>query len=123
MSRLAIGKTDEATAAAGARRAERRCRESTPPVMPIRVEFYGIARLRAGAPSCELDDAAECACLGELLQRLERLFPTLARECLHNGRLCAGYLANLDGRTFVTDPATPLVPGQAVLILSSDAGG
>jgi molybdopterin converting factor small subunit len=32
-------------------------------------------------------------------------------------------MANLNGQRFVTDPATALKPGDAILILSTDAGG
>jgi hypothetical protein len=34
-----------------------------------------------------------------------------------------GYLANVGGRSFITDPRHPLRPQDPVLILSADAGG
>ncbi len=78
---------------------ERSRSQGTPLVIPIRVEFYGIVRLRAGAAGCELDAAADGLCLGEVLRRLERRFPALAGECLHDGRLRR--LLGQPGRTHV----------------------
>ena len=91
--------------------------------MSVRVEFYGMARQRAGAAQCELDTAGGPLCLSQILRRLENQYPALVGVCLRDGQLCSGYIANLDGLQFVRDPATPVQPGQAVLILSADAGG
>lgn len=87
--------------------------------MTITVELFGIPRSRAGAARVEL----EADSLHALLDELVRRFPDLADECIDSGRLRAGYLANLNGERFVTDPATPLHAGDAILILSADAGG
>ena len=91
--------------------------------MSVRVEFYGIVRQRVGTSYCELEMADGPLCLSQILRRLEQQYPALASDCLQNGRLCTGYVANLDGQEFVMDPATPVRPGQTVLILSADAGG
>ena len=91
--------------------------------MSVRVEFYGMVRQRAGTSHCELDTADGPLCLSQILRQLEQQYPALVGDCLQDGRLRTGYIANLDGREFVRDPTTPVRPGQAVLILSADAGG
>lgn len=87
--------------------------------MSIRVEFFGIPRQRTGVASA----CVEAASLGEMLDEVGRLFPRLAADCLDGPSLRPGYVASVNGRKFVTDPATPLAGGDAVLILSADVGG
>ena len=87
--------------------------------MPIHVELFGIPRTRAGVRCVDIE-----ACnLQELFLELDRALPQLRDVCLEDGRLKPGYLANINGRTFVTDDQTPLSDGDSVLILSADAGG
>ena len=87
--------------------------------MSITVELFGIPRQRAGVATAE----AEGARLDEVVADLARRFPRLAEECFSGGRLKVGTLVNLNGQRFVSDPATALQPGDAILILSADAGG
>ena len=87
--------------------------------MTIHVELFGWPRHRAGVAAIDVQGAR----LGEILAALGRALPSLADACLDGDRLRPGFLANLNGQTFVTDPATPLRDGDAVLILSSDVGG
>ena len=87
--------------------------------MLIRVEFYGVPRHRAGVAGMEV----EAATLGDAVRELRRHLPQLAEICLADGRLCAVYLANLNARIFVSDPATRLAAGDCLLVLSSDVGG
>jgi molybdopterin converting factor small subunit len=87
--------------------------------MSVRIEFYGIPRRRAGVDSVDVDARSVAAALAALDARM----PEFARTCLRDGRLRAGYIANLNGRTFLSDPHTPLHDGDALLILSTDAGG
>jgi len=87
--------------------------------MTIQVEFFGIPRARAGVAATT---AVGC-CLGEVLGDLAGRFPELANTCIENLALQPGYTANLGGDRFVTDPATPLIEGSTVLLLSLDAGG
>jgi len=89
--------------------------------MSITVELFGIPRQRAGVAKTE----AAGTRLDEVLADLARRFPRLAEECFRqrDGGLKSGTLVNLNGRRFVTDPATALAPGDALLILSADAGG
>lgn len=85
----------------------------------ISVEFFGIPRQRAGLAAT----VAEGASLGEALQMLAGCFPELAECCFEGDHLRPGFAANLNGQRFVMDPATPLKPGDSLLILSADAGG
>ncbi|MDH3717570.1 MAG: MoaD/ThiS family protein [Planctomycetota bacterium] len=87
--------------------------------MPIRVEFFGIPRQRAGVATT----TAEGQRLGDVLAELEHKFPGLAESCIRAGRLKSGYTANLGGDRFVTDPETELAADDVLLILSADAGG
>jgi sulfur-carrier protein len=89
--------------------------------MSITVELFGIPRQRAGVAKTDATGAR----LGEVVADLARRFPRLAEECFREDRggLKPGTLANLNGERFVTDPATVLAPGDALLILSADAGG
>jgi len=87
--------------------------------MSIEVEFFGIPRSRAGVAKT----SATGARLSEVLDDLAGRYPRLAEACFEGHRLRAGYVANLNGERFVTDPATPLEAGDSLLILSADAGG
>lgn len=87
--------------------------------MTITVELFGIPRQRAGVAVAE----AQGTRLDEVLADLARRFPHLAEACFAEGRLRSGYLANLNGSRFVSEPDTRLQPGDALLILSADAGG
>jgi molybdopterin converting factor small subunit len=88
-------------------------------IMSVHVEFFGIPRQRAGV----VETTAAGARLGDVLADLAGRFPQLAEACLDGQQLQAGYVANVNGQAFVTDPATPLLPGDSLLILSADAGG
>jgi hypothetical protein len=85
----------------------------------VRIEFYGIPRQRAGVATIDV----QASNLGAALVEAGRLLPGFGRACLEGNRLRAGYLANVGGRTFTTDPATSLMPDETVLILSADVGG
>lgn len=87
--------------------------------MPTCIELYGVPRQRAGIDRLQV----EAATLREALQAAVSLHPGLADCCTREGRLRPGYIANLNGRTFVRDDDTPLSAGDAVLLLSADAGG
>jgi molybdopterin converting factor small subunit len=87
--------------------------------MSITVELFGIPRQRAGVARIEATGTR----LDEVVANLARRFPRLAEECFYEGRLRSGTLVNLNGQRFVSDPATALQPGDAILIFSADAGG
>jgi molybdopterin converting factor small subunit len=87
--------------------------------MSIRVEFYGIARQRAGVEFLEVEGET----LGDVYDQLHKQLPEFSAACLADGKLRSGFLANINGRTFASVRATPLESGDAVLFLSADAGG
>ena len=87
--------------------------------MTVHVELFGIPRQRAGLES--IDVPAQT--LGEMLRLLQQRLPQLAESCFENGHLKSGFLANINGKSFTTDPAAVLNDGDSVLILSADAGG
>ena len=88
-------------------------------VAVVQVEFYGIPRARAGVVKV----TATAATLGDLIVELSSMMPALAESCFDGRTLKAGYTANLRGDVFTTHPDTTLRDGDAVLILSLDAGG
>ena len=87
--------------------------------MNITVELFGIPRLRAGVAQT----TATGTRLGEVVADLAMRFPELGQTCFDADHLRAGFIANLDGQRFISDPGTPLHSGDRLLILSLDAGG
>jgi molybdopterin converting factor small subunit len=88
----------------------------------ILVEFYGLARLRAGTATLRIP-AADAACLQTLWTQLLEVLPELRGAGEPRSVTTPIYRFNLDGQQFVTDPQTPIRQGQSVLIMSADAGG
>jgi molybdopterin converting factor small subunit len=87
--------------------------------MPITVEFFGIARQRAGIARMDVE-----ACnIGEALDAIAEQLPHWADTCLREGRLKPTLLANVNTRRFVADRHHPLQDGDHLLILSADVGG
>jgi molybdopterin converting factor small subunit len=89
---------------------------------PMRVEFFGVPRDRAGTSEMEV----HADTLGQLLETLATRIPSLDKIIGGNGsgvRLHPSFVANLNGDRFVSDPRTPLGKDDCVLILSADAGG
>ena len=93
--------------------------------MRVLVEFFGIPRQRAGVAEMiiERPSADSPVTLGEILKALAAELPDFARHCLEGDRLQNGYIANLGGRQFITDPSALIQDGENLLILSADAGG
>lgn len=89
------------------------------PPPPVRVEFFDVARIRAGVASADVTGAT----LGEALAAAARALPGLVPGIVRDGALAPQVRASLGGERFVEDPLTPLVPGDAVLLLSAQAGG
>lgn len=83
----------------------------------VRVEFYGLARLRAGVAELTADAgtvraalvAAQAACPGLRVLRDNAVSPE--------------YLVSVGGVRFIANPDEPLAHGDAVLVLGADAGG
>ena len=84
----------------------------------MHVEFLGVPRERAGI--AEIDVEADT--LGRLLETLATRMPGLA-ELIAVDRLHPSLAASLNGDRFISDPKTPLLDEDSVLILSADAGG
>lgn len=85
----------------------------------IRVEFYGIPRVRAGIAAKDVDATT----VRELCQILAQQLPAFAAACLNNDQLSAETLLSINGRNFTRDPAIELHEGDVVLIFSADVGG
>ncbi len=87
--------------------------------MPAYIEFYGIPRQRAGRASLEVHGTT----LAEILREAVEEIPALIECCHRDGTLKPGYIANQNGRAFLTDGQTPIAPGDTILLMSADAGG
>jgi molybdopterin converting factor small subunit len=83
----------------------------------IRVEFYGLARLRAGC--AELIVTA--ATVGEALAAADAACPALRSR--RDAGLSPEYRVSIGGRAFTDNPAETLGPGDSLLVLGADAGG
>jgi molybdopterin converting factor small subunit len=90
--------------------------------MGIHVEFFGVARQRAGTATAVVPVEGTVT-LGSLLDRLAVEFPHWASECLEGNRLRPGYIVNVNGDRFVRDVQEPLEDEASLLIMSADAGG
>ena len=94
----------------------------------MRVEFYGVPRIRARRPELELPAMAT---LGEALDAIAEQLPDVAQECLEHDanqllQLRAAYVVSVDGERFVRSRDEPLdLIGEqgALLLLAADAGG
>ena len=83
----------------------------------VRIEFYGLARLRAGR--AEMHSVAET--LGEALAAADAACPEL--RVLAEGKVSPHYLVSVGGRRFTAELGEVLADGDDVLILGADAGG
>ena len=88
-------------------------------VPEVVVEFFGMARARAGRPELALRAATARAALAEA----RAACPGLGELCRPGGGLAPYYLLSLDGERFLADLDEPLAPGARLLLLSADAGG
>jgi len=85
----------------------------------IKIELFGVPRLRAGTGCVPLDAAS----LATALDGLGRLCPALEGTVLARGTLHPAYRICLNGEQFVSDPATPLADGDVLLLMAADVGG
>ena len=86
--------------------------------MPLVViEFYGLARLRAGRAELQL----EAATIGTALAAADAACPGL--RALGDNGLSPEYRLSVGGKFFTDKLAEPLHEGDALLILGADAGG
>ncbi len=89
----------------------------------IRVEFFGIAKQRAGIAETIVETESDDIRLGDVLTELVRRLPALDGQCISGRQLLRGFAANVNGEQFVTDTEARLQDGSSLLIMSSDAGG
>ena len=87
--------------------------------VPILIELYGVPRLRAARRELTV----QAASVAEALVALEAECPALSGSVIAGGRLLSAYRISLNGRSFITDPATRLVPGDSLVLIAADAGG
>lgn len=85
----------------------------------IKIELYGVPRLRAGTGLVSL----EAADVGSALIALGRACPTLEGSILMAGRVHPAYKLSLNGDRFVDEPETTLLEGDVLLLLAADVGG
>jgi molybdopterin-guanine dinucleotide biosynthesis protein A len=81
----------------------------------VRVELYDVARRLVGRERIDVDAAT----LGEAVRELSRAAPALGRELAASEH----WRFSKNGAGFVDDPATPFADGDALLVLSAQAGG
>ena len=94
------------------------------PAIACSVELYGVARLAAGTGEVALS-LRPGATVRDALAALARERPALVGKVVDetDGRLLDGYTLNLNGAAFVADLGAPVEEGDAVLVLSAEAGG
>jgi len=85
----------------------------------VTIELYGVPRMRAGRDTV----AVEASCLGDALAALGRACPVLAPSVVDGPRLQPRYVVAINGIQFTADAAHPLADGDAIVLLSADAGG
>lgn len=84
----------------------------------IRVEFFDVARRRAGVALVEVPAGP----LPEVLRAVAARLPNLVPEVIVDGRLDPHFRASRNGREFV-EPDDVLHEGDSLLLLSALAGG
>ncbi len=89
-----------------------------------RVELFGIARLLAGRRLVEVE-LGEASDVRSVLRALGQRFPALVGPVIRPdlAGLAEGHALNLNGLRFVADPDSPVAPDDALILLSSSAGG
>jgi molybdopterin converting factor small subunit len=79
----------------------------------VEVEFYGVARRRAGVAAA----AVPTGTVRAVLAAVARSYPALGDVAGKH------FLVSLDGERFVTDYDEPVAAGTRLLVFSADAGG
>jgi molybdopterin synthase sulfur carrier subunit len=85
----------------------------------VTIELYGVPRMRAGRSEVAVD----ASCLGDALAALGRACPVLTPSVVDGPRLQRCYVVAINGIQFTADAAHPLRDGDAIVLLSADAGG
>ena len=89
-----------------------------------RVELFGVSRLLAGVKEIEVN-LAEGDDVRSVLRALASRCPDLVGPVIRPdlAGLADGQVLNLNGLRFIPDLETRVSPGDALLLLSSSAGG
>jgi molybdopterin converting factor small subunit len=85
----------------------------------VRIELYGVPRLRAGVQAVDV----HASTIGDALLQLQRAYPQLEPDVLTGGKLNAAYVVAIDGGALTRDPQVPLSAGDTLVLLTSQAGG
>ncbi len=85
----------------------------------VTIELYGVPRMRARRDAVTV----EAGCLGDALAALGRECPVLAPSVVDGQRLQPSYVVAINGIQFTADAKHPLADGDAIVLLSADAGG
>jgi molybdopterin-guanine dinucleotide biosynthesis protein A len=94
------------------------------PPLSCTVELFGVARLLAKTQVISLTLARDARVADVLLMVAQRL-PILIGRVINSDKmsLSAGFACNINGITFVRDPATKIRSEDKIFIISADAGG
>ncbi len=94
------------------------------PPLSCTVELFGVARLLAKTQVISLALARD-ATLADALSAVAQRLPILVGRVIDLDKmsLSAGFACNINGITFVRDPATKICSEDKVFIISADAGG
>ena len=93
--------------------------EPAPDLGTVIIELFGVPSLRAGRRRV----VVFAGTLEEAIHSLANECPGLIDQVVASGRLMPAYRVSLNGLRFITDPATPLVPGDSLVLVAADAGG
>jgi molybdopterin converting factor small subunit len=85
----------------------------------VTVEFFGMARQRAGCARMEV----AAGNIAEALSAVSRACPALRDVMGTDGGVAKEYLVSVNGQRFVREGGQALREGDAVLVLGADAGG
>ncbi len=85
----------------------------------VRIELYGVPRLRAGRQWVEV----EAYTVADALRETQRICPNIEPEVLNGGKLNPIYVVALNGGTLTRDVNVSLKEGDVLVLLTSQAGG
>ena len=101
-----------------------RANKVAPPLVDIRVELFGLARMLSGRHHVEVPMPRRAETV-DVVAALARACPELVGKVLLEdvSGLQESYTLNLNGTSFVGDERLHLEPGDTLLLFSSQAGG
>ena len=95
-----------------------------PPLVGIRVELFGSARLLVGRRHVDISVPGR-ADISDIVTTLSRVCPELVGDVIHEDRsqLQQSHTLNLNGTAFLGEGPIELREGDNLLMFSSQAGG